>query len=101
LARRRTWKMPSRPRKPITLKALSSLGALESKHAKRIVGLADTSQRPQPKPYPLSQTSDKGAPQLYHVVCGRCGTPREQTINKVCAFYLKTKCLGELMRSTR
>ena len=46
-----------------------------------------------------SLTSNKGYPQVYHTVCGRCGTPREQAITKLCPFYMKTKCLGELLRT--
>lgn len=98
LRRSKPWRKPHKPPR-VTIKSIARHAEFESKHAKRIVGVATLREMGVKQPVRLSLTSDKGAPQLYHTVCGRCGTPREDTIGKLCPFYLKLKCLGELMRA--
>jgi len=98
LWRSKPWRKPRKPSR-VTIKSIARHGEFESKHAKRIVGVATLREKGVPQPVRLSLTSNKGDPQLYHVVCGRCGTKREDTITKLCPFYMKQKCLGELMRA--
>lgn len=98
LARRFVWRKPARPPR-ITIKSIARHAEFESRKSRRIVGVSALREKAAPKARELSRTSPKGEPQLYHVLCGRCGTPREQTIERVCPFYMKHKCLGELMRA--